>query len=52
MSLSATIEPIMAPDYDAMLQHLEYLFGRAMDGHDRNCLDGHQNETPTARRIV
>ena len=32
MSLSATIEPIMAPDYDAMLQHLEYLFGRAMDG--------------------
>jgi hypothetical protein len=32
MSLSANVEPIMILDYDAMLQHLECLFGRAMDG--------------------
>ena len=25
-------EPVMVPDYDTILQHLETLFGRALDG--------------------
>ena len=26
------VEPVMVPDYDTILQHLETLFGRALDG--------------------
>ena len=32
MTHTAAVQPIMDPDYDAMLQHLESLFGRAPDG--------------------
>ena len=32
MMQNAAIQPIMSPDYDNMLQHLETLFGRALDG--------------------
>jgi RecA-family ATPase len=32
VSTNANVEPIMAPDYDAMLKHLVTLFGRAPEG--------------------